>query len=146
MGDASDASSALKASCILGLSNMLGAEANVATTKVKPAPAIATPCGPPGVDGGDISVRCPLLLEHRTTRLAKNIVSFIEEKAFQEHGDVVARRAAFTAIGCLKISTSRITQATTSAAEMASLPGSGATSESIAFVSSIGPSCLRFCQ
>ena len=130
--DASDASSALKASCILGLSNMLGAEANVATTKVKPAPAMATPCGPPGVDGGDFSVRCPLLLEHRTTRLAKNVVSFIEEKAFQEHGDVVARRAAFTAIGCLKISTRRITQATTSAGEMASLPGTGATSESIA--------------
>lgn len=130
--DASDASSAFKASCVLGLSNMLGAEVNVAATKLKPSPAIGAPCDAPGVDGGGISVRCPLLLEHRTARLAKNILRFIEEKAFQEHGDVLVRRAAFTAIGCLKISTRRITQATASAGEMASLPGTGATSESIA--------------
>ena len=130
--DASDASSALKASCVLGLSNMLGAEVNVATTKSKPSSAIGVPRETPGVDGGDFSVRCPLLLEHRTTRLVKNILSFIEEKAFQEHGDILVRRAAFTAIGCLKLSTRRITKATTSAGEMASLPGTGATSESIA--------------
>mgnify|MGYP001192073220 CR=1 FL=1 len=130
---ASDSSPTLKAACIVGLSNILGAEVGLGSSKSKPT-ALDAPSASLAAEEGDISVKSPILLEQRAIRLVKDILEEIETKAFLSSEDAQVRRAAFTAIGCLRITQRGISQAGPAINHAASIPGSGATRESLEYL------------
>lgn len=130
---ASDSSPTLKAGCIGGLSNILGAEVGLASSKSKPT-ALDAANASLAAEAGDISVHSPILLEQRAIRLVKDILEETETKAFLGSEDAQVRRAALTAIGCLRIATRRISQAAPAGNQAASIPGSGATRESLEYL------------